>query len=62
MIHIGLLPEVIEDARRDGVSDKQLEPRFRSAEAYIRMWVKAEKRAGLLPQSRRTPATRILPR
>ena len=45
MIHIGLLPEVIEDARRDGVTDKTLEPLFRSAEAYIRMWEKAEARA-----------------
>ena len=48
MIHIGLLPEVSEDARRDGVTDKQLEPLFRSAEAYIRMWEKAEKRAAAL--------------
>lgn len=45
MIHIGLLPELIEDVRRDGVSDKALEPLFRSAEAYIRMWEKAEARA-----------------
>ena len=45
MIHIGLLPELIEDARRDGVTDKQLEPLFRSAEAYIRLWEKAEARA-----------------
>ncbi|TNE51803.1 MAG: hypothetical protein EP343_02780 [Deltaproteobacteria bacterium] len=45
MIHIGLLPELIEDVRRDGVSDKQLEPLFRSAEAYIQMWEKAEARS-----------------
>jgi microsomal dipeptidase-like Zn-dependent dipeptidase len=45
MIHIGLLPELLEDARRDGVSDAALEPLFRSAEAYIRMWEKAEARA-----------------
>ena len=45
MIHIGLLPELIEDARHDGVTDKQLEPLFRSAEAYVRMWEKAEARA-----------------
>lgn len=48
MIHIGLLPELIEDVRRDGTSDKALEPLFRSAEAYIRMWEKAEKRAKAL--------------
>lgn len=45
MIHIGLLPELIEDARRNGVTDKALEPLFKSAEAYIRMWEKAEARS-----------------
>jgi microsomal dipeptidase-like Zn-dependent dipeptidase len=45
MIHIGLLPELIEDVRRDGMSDDALEPLFRSAEAYVRMWEKAEKRS-----------------
>ncbi|MCB9641427.1 MAG: membrane dipeptidase, partial [Myxococcales bacterium] len=45
MIHIGLLPELIEDVRHDGVDDKALEPLFRSAEAYLRMWEKAESRA-----------------
>ena len=48
MIHIGLLPELIEDARRDGMTDKALEPLYRSAEAYIRMWEKAEARAKVL--------------
>lgn len=46
MIHIGLLPELIEDVRRDGTSDDALEPLFRSAEAYVRMWEKAEAHAG----------------
>jgi microsomal dipeptidase-like Zn-dependent dipeptidase len=45
MIHIGLLPELIEDARRDAVSDADLEPLFRSAEAWIRMWELAEARS-----------------
>ncbi|MEM9696042.1 MAG: hypothetical protein AAGA56_26095, partial [Myxococcota bacterium] len=44
MIHIGLLPELIEDARRDG-SDADLEPLFRSAEAYLRLWERAESLA-----------------
>lgn len=48
MAHIGLLPELIEDARRDGVSDEDLEPLFRSAEAYIRMWERAEARAAAM--------------
>ncbi len=45
MIHIGLLPELIEDVRRDGTSDEALEPLFRSAEAFLRLWEKAELRA-----------------
>ncbi|MBW2461149.1 MAG: hypothetical protein JRH11_05850 [Deltaproteobacteria bacterium] len=48
MVHIGLMPELIEDVRRDGVTDEELEPLFRSAEAYIRMWEKAERRAAAL--------------
>jgi hypothetical protein len=48
MIHIGLLPELIEDARRDGVSDEDLEPLFRSAEGYVRMWERAEMRGAEL--------------
>ncbi len=48
LAHIGLLPELIEDVRRDGVSDAELEPLFKSAEGYIRMWEKAERRAAAL--------------
>ncbi len=45
MVHIGLLPELLEDARHDGPeADASLEPLFRSAEAWIRMWEKAEAR------------------
>ena len=48
LVHIGLLPELIEDARRDAVDPKDIEPLFRSAEAYIRMWERAEQRAAEL--------------
>jgi microsomal dipeptidase-like Zn-dependent dipeptidase len=48
MLHIGLLPELIEDARRDGVTDEELEPLFRSAEGYLRMWERAEARGAAL--------------
>ncbi len=48
MVHVGLLPELIEDVRRGGVSDADLEPLFRSAEAYLRMWERAEERAAAL--------------
>jgi hypothetical protein len=45
MVHIGLVPELIEDVHHDGVSKAELEPLFKSAEGYIRMWEKAERRA-----------------
>ena len=45
MAHIGLLPELIEDIRGDGVSDEELAPLFHSAEGYVRMWEKSERRA-----------------
>jgi microsomal dipeptidase-like Zn-dependent dipeptidase len=48
MIHIGLVPELIEDVRRDGATDADLEPLFRSAEGYLRMWERAEARGRAL--------------
>ena len=46
--HIGMLPELLEDARRTGATEEDLEPLFRSAEGYIRMWEAAEARAAEL--------------
>lgn len=48
MVHIGLLPELLEDARKDAASESDLEPLFRSAEAYVRMWERAEERSAAL--------------
>ena len=48
MVHLGLMPELIEDAIRDGVTEADLEPLFRSAEAYLRMWERAEERAAAI--------------
>jgi len=42
LAHVGLLPDFVEDLRRAGLSDAQLQPLFRSAEAYLRMWERAE--------------------
>ncbi len=50
MVHLGLVAELIEDVRRDGVTDEELEPLFRSAEGYIRMWERAEARAAAINQ------------
>ena len=47
LVDIGLLPELIQDVRADA-GDAALEPLFRSAEAYLRMWEKAEQRAAEL--------------
>ncbi len=48
MLHIGLLPELIEDVRLDGMSEDDLEALFRSAEGYLRTWERAEARAAAL--------------
>ena len=48
MLHIGLLPELLQDVRLDGATDKDLEPLFRSAEAFLRLWEKAEALAKAL--------------
>ena len=45
MVHLGLVAELIEDVRRDGATDEDLEPLFKSAEGYIRVWEKSERRA-----------------
>ena len=48
MVHIGLMPELIENARRDAGDDEVVEPLFRGAEAYVRMWERAEARGAAL--------------
>jgi microsomal dipeptidase-like Zn-dependent dipeptidase len=50
LAHIGMIPELIEDVRNDGVSDEELEPLFKSAEGYLRMWEKVEQRGEALSQ------------
>ena len=47
-IHIGMFPEMVEDARKDAISEADLEPLFRAAEGYIRTWERAEARAAEL--------------
>ena len=44
LTHIGLLPEVLQDLRHDGATDEDFDALFRSAEGYLRMWEKAERR------------------
>ncbi len=42
--HVGLLPDFIEDLSQIGVEENELNLLFRSAEAYLRTWEKAEAR------------------
>lgn len=43
--HVGLLPDFIEELSAIGISAEDLDPLFESAEAYIRVWEKAEDAA-----------------
>ncbi|MCA9611973.1 MAG: hypothetical protein KC586_04340, partial [Myxococcales bacterium] len=52
MAHLGLVAELIEEVRRDGMTDEDLEPLFRSAEAYLRMWERSEERGAALRMAR----------
>ncbi|MDX1694659.1 MAG: hypothetical protein R3208_12910 [Ketobacteraceae bacterium] len=45
LAHIGLLPDVVEDMRRQGMSDDYINRFFRGAESYLKMWEKARARA-----------------
>ena len=44
LANIGLFPDLIEEARRSGVSDEQISVLFKTAEAYIRIWEHAESK------------------
>jgi len=48
MVHIGMMAELIEDVVRTTGDPNVVEPLFWSAEAYIRMWERAEARAAEL--------------
>jgi len=41
LANIGLYPDFIADLRANGMSNQDLNPLFRSAEAYVRMWESA---------------------
>jgi microsomal dipeptidase-like Zn-dependent dipeptidase len=45
LAHVGMLPDFVEDLKQVGVSSADLEPLFRSAEAYLRMWERVEANA-----------------
>lgn len=43
LAHFGLVPDLLQDIKNMGVGAEDLEPVFGSAEAYLRMWEKAER-------------------
>ncbi len=51
MAHYGLLPDFVQDLRNVGLTEADLEPLFRSAEDFVRMWGACEQAAArLAPQ------------
>lgn len=42
LANVGLLPDFIQDLKRVGLSDSDLQPLFRSAEGYLQMWERIE--------------------
>ncbi|PKN53796.1 MAG: hypothetical protein CVU56_29970 [Deltaproteobacteria bacterium HGW-Deltaproteobacteria-14] len=42
MANIGLLPDLVQDLKNIGLTDRELAPMFRSAEGYLAMWEKAQ--------------------
>jgi microsomal dipeptidase-like Zn-dependent dipeptidase len=47
LAHIGLLPDFIQELKNIGLSNADLEPLFRSAEAYLQMWERIANRPQL---------------
>jgi len=48
--NVGMLPDFIQDLKQVGLRGSDLEPLFRSAEGYVRMWERIE--AGITPPAR----------
>ncbi len=44
LAHVGMLPDFIEDLKQQGLRPEDLEPLFRSAEAYVKIWEEIDKR------------------
>ena len=42
LAHYGMLPDLIQDLKNQGLNAEQLKPLFLSTEQYIKMWEQAE--------------------
>lgn len=45
MAHLGLIPDLIQDMRNQGMTDEYVESYFRGAESYLQTWEKSLRRA-----------------
>lgn len=45
LAHYGLLPDMVEDMRRQGMPEISLQRLFRGAESYLQTWEKAQRRS-----------------
>ena len=52
LAHYGMLPDFLQDAINIGVTDSDMTPLFRSAEDYIQMWEKYERRRRVIGLTR----------
>ena len=43
LAHIGLLPDMVADLKKIGMSDQDLDPLFHSASGFVDVWVRAER-------------------
>jgi microsomal dipeptidase-like Zn-dependent dipeptidase len=50
MAHYGMLPDLLQDMRNNGLTAEDLVPLFRSAYDYVQMWKKCESRAKVLKE------------
>jgi microsomal dipeptidase-like Zn-dependent dipeptidase len=50
MAHIGLYPDFFEALKKDGLNISTINQLFLSAEYFVRMWEKCERRAPLIPR------------
>ena len=48
MAHYGLLPDFLQDMRNQGLAIEDFAPLFRSAEDYVEVWEKCQRRAAAL--------------
>jgi hypothetical protein len=52
MAHYGMLPDMLQDLRNNGLTAEDLAPLFRSAYDYVQMWDKCEQQAHHLKNSK----------